>query len=103
MNVENLILLALVIPLVGALGIGLAGRYLGPNARETVTFVTAGLLAAAVWQIVPLVYNGERPGLVLAEILPGIEIAFRVEPLGMMFVGKFVGCSQRSLRVVAMS
>ena len=85
MSVENLILMALVVPLAGALGIGLAGRYLGPNARETVTFVTAGLLAATVWQIVPLVYNGERPGLVLAEILPGIEIAFRIEPLGMMF------------------
>ena len=85
MSADKLILAALLIPLAGALGIGLAGRYLGPNLRETVTFVTALSLAAVVWQIVPIVYAGGRPALMLVEILPGIEIAFTVEPLGMLF------------------
>lgn len=84
MSVETQILLALLIPLAGALGIAGAGR-IGPNARETVTLATAGLLAYTVWTIVPVVFNGGRPAITLAELVPGIDIAFRVEPLGMLF------------------
>ena len=84
MSVETQILLSLLIPAVGALGIALAGR-VGPNVRETVTLVTAGALAWNVWQIVPVVFNGGRPGVTVTELVPGIDIAFRVEPLGMLF------------------
>ncbi len=38
-----------------------------------------------MWQSAARVYQGERPALHLAEVLPGIDIAFQVEPLGMMF------------------
>jgi multicomponent Na+:H+ antiporter subunit D len=84
MNPETLILAALGVPLTGALLIGLAGR-VNDNLRETVTLATSGLLIACVWGLLPAVYGGERPGVELAEVLPGISIAFDVEPLGMMF------------------
>ncbi|MBT8049047.1 MAG: monovalent cation/H+ antiporter subunit D family protein [Xanthomonadales bacterium] len=84
MSPETLILAALSIPLAGALLIGLTGR-VSPNLREIVTLTTAGLLIFCVWSLLPFVYQGGRPGVQLAEVLPGIEIAFRVEPLGMMF------------------
>ncbi len=84
MNPETAILLALGVPLVGAALIGLAGR-VGPNLRETITLLTAAALIAVVWSLLPDVYAGARPGVTLSEVLPGISIAFRVEPLGMMF------------------
>ena len=84
MTAENAILAALALPLLGALGIALAGR-VSANLRETITLVTAGGLAGTVWQIAPAIMAGDRPGVTLAEVLPGIEIAFRVEPLGMLF------------------
>jgi multicomponent Na+:H+ antiporter subunit D len=84
MTAQSAILVALALPLVGALGIALAGR-VSANLRETVTLVTAGGLAFTVWQLVPEIMAGGRPGVTLAEVLPGIDIAFTVEPLGMLF------------------
>jgi multicomponent Na+:H+ antiporter subunit D len=84
MSAETQILLTILIPLAGALAIALAGR-ISPNVRESVTLLTAGLLAFTVWQIVPAVFAGERPGVSVTELAPGIAIAFRVEPLGMLF------------------
>ena len=84
MSAQATILLALALPLAGALGIALAGR-VSANLRETVTLVTAGGLAITVWSLLPAVMAGERPGVTVTELLPGIEIAFRVEPLGMLF------------------
>ncbi len=86
MSTETLIVLTVLVPLAGALAIALAGR-IGPNVRETATLTTAGLLAAIVWQIIPAVYAGGRPGLVIAELVPGIEFAFQAEPLGVLFAG----------------
>jgi len=80
----DLILLALTLPLVGAIGIAAASR-IGPNARETATLLTAGTLAWTVWGLVPEVMKGGRPSLTLGEVVPGIDIAFSVEPLGMLF------------------
>lgn len=78
------ILLTLLIPTVGALAIGIAGR-INDNFRETVTLITAGLLAYTVWGIAPEVLDGERPSVKLFDIVPGLEITFNIEPLGMMF------------------
>jgi len=78
------ILAAIFWPLAGALAIALAGR-VSDNLRETVTMVTAAGLIFIVWGLLPEVYGGGRPATELAEIVPGIEIAFRVEPLGMLF------------------
>ncbi|MEM8681898.1 MAG: monovalent cation/H+ antiporter subunit D family protein [Pseudomonadota bacterium] len=84
MSAETLIQLAIVIPLVGAIAIALAGR-ISDNLRETATLVTAGSLAYTVWQLVPMIFAGERPGFVATEMAPGLSIAFEIEPLGMLF------------------
>ncbi len=84
MNGSDLILAALLLPLLGAAGIAAASR-IGDNARETVTLITAGALAWVVWSLLPEVMQGGRPSLFITEVLPGIELAFKVEPLGMLF------------------
>jgi len=83
-NAEQSILIALLLPLAGALGIALAGRF-SANLRETVTLVTAAGLMFVVWSMLPELMDGARPFVRIAEIVPGVEIAFRVEPLGMLF------------------
>lgn len=77
------IALALLVPLVGAGGIALANRR--QNLREAVTLVTAVLLFGIVLQFLEPVLAGARPELTLFEVLPGLAVAFRIEPLGMLF------------------
>ena len=83
MSANMFILAALVLPLVGAVGIVLARRQ--PNLREGVTLVTAVLLLSCVVQLLAPVLAGQRPEWLLTEPLPGLPVAFRVEPLGMLF------------------
>ena len=83
LTAPTLMALALAIPLIGTVLILMSeGR---PNQRETVTMLTAIALFAAVVLLVPGVFHGARPVLSLFQILPGIEISFQMEPLGMMF------------------
>ena len=84
MTPEQTILAAIVTPLLGAFAIVAAGR-ISENLREGVTFLTASVLIFWVWSLLPDLLSGARPGLVLTEVLPGIGIAFSVEPLGMLF------------------
>ena len=84
MNPETAILVAIGLPLVGALAIALAGR-ISPNLREAVTLVTASALIWVVWGLLPLLMDGGRPSVEVSQLLPGLSIAFRVEPLGMLF------------------
>lgn len=83
MNGGALILIAVFLPLAGALLILMAGR--SPRLRDSVTLAVAVLLFATVMQLLPKVQAGERPATMLQEILPGIAVAFEVEPLGMIF------------------
>ena len=80
---SDTIALSLLIPLAGAILIPLAGRW--PNIRETITLTTAVCLAVVVWSLIPLLQAGGRPELKLVEMLPGLSVAFKVEPLGMLF------------------
>ena len=75
--------LVFLIPLLGAAGIALAGKW--PNLREGVTLTTAVVLFGTVLQLLGPVQAGQQPALSLFEFLPGLSIAFRVEPLGMLF------------------
>ena len=84
MSAQASILSALVLPLLGAVGIALAGR-VNSNLREAVTLVTATALALVVWGLVPEIMDGGRPSLWLTQVLPGVAIEFEVEPLGMLF------------------
>lgn len=83
MNAETLILSALLLPLLGTVGI-IAARN-RPNLREGVTLITASLVAILVVNIAIRFLNGESFSLVLAEPLAGITIAFKLEALGMLF------------------
>jgi multicomponent Na+:H+ antiporter subunit D len=74
---------ALLIPAGGACLIALAGR--APNLREAVTLLTALALFADVAWLAADVFSGGRPGLDVLQIVPGLELAFSVEPLGMLF------------------
>ena len=80
---EAAIALALAVPAGGAALVAGAGR--APNLRETITLVTAVALLGCVLSLLPAVSGGARPGFTLLTVLPGLQIAFEVEPLGMLF------------------
>jgi multicomponent Na+:H+ antiporter subunit D len=81
---EITIVASLAIPLAGALAILLASR-VSDNLRETMTLVTALALAWNVWSLLPAIMAGERPEIILFKVIPGIDIGFAIEPLGMLF------------------
>lgn len=82
-GVEQLLLAALLVPAGGAGLIALCHRT--PDLRDAVTVATAGVLLAVVGALLPGVLAGERPGLALIELLPGLDLALRVESFGMLF------------------
>ena len=84
MSPENAVLVAIGLPVLVAAGIVLAGR-LSDNLRESVTLVGAVALASVVWSLLPDLFAGERPEVFLTQLTPVLSIAFRVEPLGMLF------------------
>lgn len=77
------ILLAIAVPLAGAVLIAAAHRT--PNLREGVTLATAGVLFLLVLSLAPRVLAGERPAAMLLEVMPDLALRFEVEPLGMLF------------------
>lgn len=83
MSASTLLVVTLLLPLLGAAGIIAARRY--PNVREGVTLVTASLVAMLVVVIANRFLQGEEFSLSIAEPIPGISIAFKIEPLGMLF------------------
>jgi len=80
---ETLVLLALSLPALGAVGIAIASRI--PNLREAVTLTVAAANFVVVMTLLTRVLDGERPAAGGWEVFGGIEIAFLVEPLGMLF------------------
>ena len=85
MTIEQMIQICVFLPFAGAAVILLTGA--NPNVREAVTLITAVILFALVATIYPTVAAGGTPSAVLIEMLPGLSIAFVVEPLGMIFAG----------------
>lgn len=82
---EQAIPLALLAPILGAVGMAITGK--SPNLRETVTLVTAAIVFALVASIFDDVMAGARPEWTLMEMVPGLSISFKLEPLGMVFAG----------------
>ena len=80
---ERLVLVAVLVPFVGALVI--PAFHKRPNLRETVTLTTAGLLCAVVFSLLGPVIDGARPEANVFAIAPGLAVALKVEPLGMLF------------------
>jgi multicomponent Na+:H+ antiporter subunit D len=83
MTLESLLLLAVSIPTLGALGVVLTGR--SPNLRETVTLVSAACTATVVILLGRAVYAGAQPEVNLFEMLPGVTLGFSLEPLGLVY------------------
>jgi len=53
--------------------------------RELLSLLAAAGTFIAVLSMAPAVLGGARPALRLGQILPGLSIAFEVEPLGLLF------------------
>lgn len=79
----DMIAAAILIPTAAALLIPLFYRV--PNLRETVTLVAAVALATVTWSLYPRIVGGAQPELKVWEVVPGLELAFKIEGLGMLF------------------
>jgi len=77
-------LLAMIVPTTAGAGVALCGRW--PNLRETVTLSAAAVLLWVILQLLSPMLAGEpAPAITLGSPLPGLVVAFRLEPLGMLF------------------
>ncbi len=85
MSPASAVALAVVWPLLGSVLTAALGEK-RRDLRETATLLTGGSLFALVTtQILPEVAAGGRPRIDLVEVMPGLSLAFEVEPLGMLF------------------
>jgi multicomponent Na+:H+ antiporter subunit D len=82
-SASALILLSLLLPLLGSLGIALTGRW--ANLRDSFMVASAVAVFACVVGLLPTVQAGLRPEVTLLSVMPGLDLAFRIEPLGMVF------------------
>ncbi|HIH27708.1 MAG TPA: monovalent cation/H+ antiporter subunit D family protein [Methanoregulaceae archaeon] len=76
-------LLALLIPLAAAALIPVVGR--NENLRESVTLVAAGSMVLVVLAMLPEILGGGRISITLLPLLPGGDLALRIDALGMIF------------------
>ncbi len=83
MNPEALILAIILLPLFGMFGIITSRNH--PNIREAVTLITASLVAILVVSLAIQFMDGNDFAVTIAEPIPGLSIAFKVEALGMLF------------------
>ncbi len=83
MTLELSILIAILLPLLAAGGILLSGR--NPNLREAITILASLATFSMVLTLVTPLLEGARPEVSLLEVLPGVSLAFQVEPLGMLY------------------
>jgi multicomponent Na+:H+ antiporter subunit D len=73
----------LLLPVIGAVAVLLLRSR--PNAREAATLIVGAFTFWHALALLRLVLDGERPSLDILEVLPGVRLAFEVEPLGMVF------------------
>ena len=83
MTPEQLIMASLALPLLAVGLIFLFGKI--PNLRDGCSIVVSGVLFWVTCQLAQLVFNDQRPELVIGEMIPGFKISFSIEPLGMIF------------------
>ncbi|MFA5294744.1 MAG: proton-conducting transporter membrane subunit [Methanoregulaceae archaeon] len=83
MMLSLLPLLALLIPLAAAALIPVVGRH--ENLRESVTLVAAGSMVLVVLAMLPEILGGGRISITLLPLLPGGDLALRIDALGMIF------------------
>jgi len=84
MDAQTMTLLwALILPIMGALGVVALGRW--PNLRDSWTIVIGLSTFSCVAALIGPVMDGARPALPLPSLLPGLGLGFEVEPLGLLF------------------
>jgi multicomponent Na+:H+ antiporter subunit D len=74
---------AIAVPLIGAFLIAAAGRW--QNLRETITLVTAVALLWVVGNLNNFLEAAPGKPEALVEVVPGMNLAFHLEPLGMIY------------------
>jgi len=77
-------LLAVLAPALGALLIARTGERRA-NLREFWSVAAGAVMVALIASMIPEILAGGTPGCVLFHILPGIELAFRVDAFGLLF------------------
>ncbi len=75
--------LTLLMPVLGFFAIWMLDKT--PNLREAATLITGFILLLLVLLIFSAVGDGDSPGYILLNVIDGLNIEFRVEPLGAMF------------------
>ncbi|MDH3446199.1 MAG: proton-conducting transporter membrane subunit, partial [Deltaproteobacteria bacterium] len=73
----------MLIPILGALSIALLRRR--PDYRDAASIITAICLFGVVLSLIPQLGANPSQTLVLLELVPGLRLAFSLEPLGMLF------------------
>ena len=90
----TILLWALILPIIGALGVVAFGRW--PNLRDSWTVVIGISTFSCVVRLVGPVMDGARPGLPLPDWKPGLGLGFEVEPL-VRVAGVITPVSRRQL------
>ena len=83
MSGETALLLAVLLPAAAGGLVALAGPR--PNLRDGLSLAAGAATFGVVLTLVPSVAAGRVPEVVLLEVVPGLDLAFHAEPLGMIF------------------
>jgi multicomponent Na+:H+ antiporter subunit D len=83
MSLETILVLTLITPLVGGIGISICSSH--PNLRESITLLTGIILFLLVTSLLNAVLNGNMPSIKFFDIIPGLPLQLTIEPLGMLF------------------
>ncbi|MCK4704966.1 MAG: monovalent cation/H+ antiporter subunit D family protein, partial [Gammaproteobacteria bacterium] len=83
LSLESMLQLSIILPLLATLGIVATGHK--PNLREGVTIGTSLVLLYFVISLYQGIKQGESISVHWWELLPGLQISFSIEPLGMLF------------------
>ncbi len=82
-SLATMLQLSIILPILAALGIVATGRK--PDLREGVTISTCLVLLYFTVNLYQGIKQGESINVQWWEILPGLQLSFNVEPLGMIF------------------
>ncbi|MCU7939414.1 MAG: monovalent cation/H+ antiporter subunit D family protein [gamma proteobacterium symbiont of Bathyaustriella thionipta] len=82
-SLESMLQLSIILPLLATLAIVITGR--NPNLRETLSIGTALVVIYFVVNLYLGIKQGETIQVHWWELLPGLQISFNIEPLGLIF------------------
>lgn len=81
--VTSKLLIATLVPLIGAIGVMLMGK--DENLRETISSVASIILFVLVCSMIPAIFAGKTLYYNLFTILPNVTITLRADPMSMIF------------------